>query len=315
MTAPSERQPPARRGKELPQFTPIETICHGVEVVAMLEGRRRYHVTYERGTLESPEQSNYFFDTAPEVLNNLERVMQRNLGLLLEFPEFPEETSILIPGEAQRMNQLSGKVATLAGKHIALTTHEQSTSLKGEIASCLEELGDVRNPYKVGAKQDLQAAYAATSPPGQLDAILSSALMITQRDTETLRIAQGTLGRWRIVFAKRDREVEGPIVRRYNELRRELLRLQRGNLSQEEREQAARHISGIEGLVAQLNRITWPEYWQRIQDRDVQRLSDFGAHLRAGNDAVAIRILEGAISKLWRVAEERDKRRSGEREK
>lgn len=312
MTAPSERQPPARRGEEVPQFSLIERICHGAEIVQMADGRRRYHVTYERGTFEAPQPSHYFFDSVAQVLNNHERVIQRNLGLLVQLPE---GTSLLIPGEAQRMSELSGKLTTLVGKQVALVTYDESSSLKGEIASCLSELGNVTNVYKVAAKQDLEVAYVETSAAGQLDAILSSALRITQRDTEALRIAQGTLGRWRIVFAKRDEEVERPIVRRYEDLGKELKRLNGGNLTEREREQVARHISGNEGLLTQLNRITWPEYWRRIQDRDIQRLSDFGAHVRAGNDTIAVRILEHAISKLWRVAEERVKRERGEREK
>lgn len=308
MSAQAERSP--RRRKETPKFTVVERICHGVEVV-QIGGMRRYHVTYESGRLESPEPSNYFFDTVPEVLNNHERVVQRNLGLLVQLPQ---ETSILIPGEAQKMSELSGKLTTLAGKHIALATYDQSTSLKSEIASCHEELGDVRNPYKVAAKQDLQAAYAAIAPPTQLDAILSSALMVRQRNTEALRIAQGTLGRWRIVFTKRE-DVERSILTKYRQLAVRLAALSKGELDGRVREQAARQISGSEGLLVQLNEITWPEYWQRIQDRDVQRLSDFSAHVRAGNDAAAIRILDNAISKLWRVVEDREKRERGEREK
>lgn len=148
-----ERQP--RRRKETPQFTVVERICHGVEVVQMASGLRRYHVTYESGRLEQAEPSNYFFDTISQVLNNHERVVQRNLGLLVRLPSGIE---VLIPGEAQQMSELSGRLTALSGRHTALATLEQSLSLKGEVAVCLSELGNVTNAYKVAAKQDLEVA-------------------------------------------------------------------------------------------------------------------------------------------------------------
>lgn len=320
MSAP-ERQPERtpRRRREVPEFTLIETICrgvrgHGVEVVQTTSGPRRYHVTYEKGTFEEPRLANYFFDTIAEVLDNHERVMQSKLGMLARFPSGRE---LRIAGGTQEMSSLADRIATLAGSHIALATYEESSRLKDEIAATEMELGNVRNPYKVAAKQELGIAVGTSDPALQLDALLAGGLDISHKASEDLRIAQGVLARWRLVFAKR-RTWEGIINRRYDELGEELERLRTGGLTSDAREQAARHISGPqEGVLAQLNKIEGPEYWQRIQDRDVQRLADsgFGAHIRAGNDRMAIKILEDAISKLWRVGEERTKRERGEKEK
>lgn len=307
---------PPRRREEIPQFTIIEIICrglrgHAVEVVQMANESRRYHVTHDKGTLKSPKPSHYFFDTIPQVLNNHERVIQEELGTL---HRLPSGDALFIAGDTQRMSNLAERIATLAGSHIALATYEASTTLKDQIAQVRLELGDVRNPYKVAAKQELETAFGTPNPALALDALLAGGLDIVNKNAEDLRIAQGTLGRWRIVFTKRD-DVERQIVAKYHELEARLKALQEGKLEGRSREQAARHISGREGLLAQLNRICLPEYWARIQDRDVQRLADFGPQIRSGKDEQAIKILEGAITKLWRVVEERTKRKKGERKK
>lgn len=312
MTSPHEREPQPGRTKETPQFTPIEQICHGVEIVRNLDGKRQYHVMYERGTFESPLLAHYFFATADLVLHNLERVIQQKLGMLIKLPTGDRLT---ITGDAQKMSDLSKRIANLAGWHVSLTTYDESLALKGEIDTARKQLGRVRNPYKVGASKALGVASKTASPKTQLDALLEANVHSAEKMSEDLRIAQSILDRWRKVFAKRNREVEGPIVKKYYELAKGSAQLQQGDLNANAREQAARHVSGQEGLVADLNKITWPEYWQRIQDPDVQRLREFGAHIRAGNDTVAAKILEGAIRKLWRVVEERQKRQRGEREK
>lgn len=305
-----ERQP--RRRKEVPQFAVIERICHGVEVVEMTGGQRRYHVTYEHGTLDSPAPSHYFFNTIGEVLNNHERVIQGKLGTL---HRLPSGDALSIAGEAQQMSSLAERIATLAGSHIALATYEASTTLKDQIVQVRVKLGAVRNPYKVAAKQELGAAFGTPDPKLALDALLAGSLDIVSKNAEDLRIAQGTLARWRLVFDKR-RRWEGTIGKAYDELGGLLKKMREGNLTANVREQEARHISGQpEGLLAQLGRISGPEYWVRIQDRDVQRLANFGQALRAGNDQSARGMLEASILKLWRVVEERVKRERGEREK
>lgn len=316
MPVPSEQEV-RRRGKEAPQFDVVERICSGVEVVQM--GRKRlYHVVYSRGGRGGKEQADYFFPTIGEVLNNQERVIQQNVGLALE----SSSGFITLPGEFQRMGDLSQRIAAVVARSVSPLTQSGSRHLRGELVEFINELEQVTNPDKVEARGRLVTVYERTKPASEQDVeivspeevleILRSNEGLARRMRDVLGKAQGVLTKWNLVYTKRE-DWEILILRKQTEILDELVRLRRGNLSRGDREQAARHISGEkDGTLAVLNRISGPEYLGRVHSREVQRLSQFGTLMRAGNDRRAIRILEDAAKKLARVALDREKRLKGQ---
>jgi len=59
--------------------------------------------------------------------------------------------------------------------------------------------------------------------------------------------------------------------------------------------------------------ISGPEYWQRIQTREIQRLKEVGDLLRKEKDQEASKILAEAILKLERVVKEKEAREKAEK--
>lgn len=316
MSARSEQEA-RRRGKEAPQFSVVERICHGVEVVEMTDGTRQYRVTYERGTPDSPKTVPLFFSTIPEVLNNHERVAQHEVGHALDW----SGGITIVSGELQKMGDFSQRLSPLAAYFVSPLTGRSSFDVRRKIAGFVEELKDVTNPHKVAARDQLVVVYERSRVPREdagegistenVQGILESNREIASRMEQALKIAQGVLGRWRFVYDKRE-GWEELIVKKYEEVVKELEALRSGNLTARAREQAALHISAEKGLFAQLLRINGPEYRTRMMSREIQRLAKFGDHIRAENDKTAEKILEDAASKLWRVVSDREKRLKGQ---
>lgn len=303
--------PPAEkrfRRKEIPRFNVLEPICHGVEVVQLETGETKYHVTWEK----EAGPAHVFFSTVQQVLNNHERVIERFLGTQIPLAA---DKLLHLEGEGQRMTDLSRRLTNLAGRYLMPLRSEDSGALKKEIGDIAFTIGRVTNEYKRRAQASLESALATPQRPGQVDRVLEANMAVLKRNEESLLIVQGTLARFRRVSRKRD-TWEGTIERSFRELASALLALEKEGLTEYQKEQIARQISGRGyGSWLRLNGINGPEYARRIQTPQVQNLARFGDFLRGGEERRAKRVLREAIFKLERVVQEKRTREQGEVEK
>lgn len=284
------------RRKEIPQFEVVKPICHGVEVVKMSTGERKYHVTWERET----GPAHMFLPTAQKVLDTCENVIKRYLGRRIPLNA---EKLLEISGETQKMTQIYQGLLVLAQRHLVPLTPETSEDLKNGAQELSEKLGQVTNKHKLVAKRSLQSSTTSPEKKKQEDEILRATIAILDRNRECVEIVRGTLSRFWIVSFWREQQ-EGVIIRSHQEIARALFRLEQIPLSSDEKEQIAREISGKGwGTWQRLSSLNGPEYTRRASQ--VKNLAGFGDILRKGEEKKAKRVLENALGRLERVLIER----------
>lgn len=299
--------PDKKRRKEVPQFTLIERICHGVEVVQMGTGERKYHVVWEKD--DTPTHT--FFSHLQAVLNQHERVIESNLGTQIPLAA---KKLLHIPGETQRMAELSYRLSTLGARYLVPLKAQSTLTLKREIDEVSGDLGQVRNKYSKDAKLHLKSALLAPEESHQVDEVLKANLAILDRNKKCLGIVQGTLGRFRTVSQKRE-EWEAEIEKNFYHLAQRLEELQSGPSERQKKQMINEILGKRAGILARLNGISDPDYYQRIHSRSVQNLARFGEFLGEGNEKRAKRILRQAILKLKRVISDRQERKKTNRER
>lgn len=274
---------------EKPLFTEIEPLCGGVKIVQMATGERKYMVSWMKGDL--PARS--FMGTIQAVLHQHERVIEKYLGI--EIP-LAAEGLLRIPGETQKMAELSSRLSSLAAKFLIPLRSGDSSVLKSEVEAICQKISRATNKYKQKAKTALDG-----------NKILEANLEILSRNEECLKIVQGTLRRFRTVSNQRDLW-ERTIEESFYRLAQRLKELE-GEISEKEKKQMVNEISGARaGILARLNKIAGPEYCQRVQTREVQNLAEFGNFLNTGDEPKAKKILQGALFKLERVVREKQER-------
>lgn len=297
--------------KEAPQITVIESIYRNVEVVE-IDGTRRYRVTWKAGTagVERAEAKREkpavcYFDTAEQVINQHERVLEGYLGT--EIPLAANQIS-QIPGETQKMAKISAALSSLAGQLVIPLTSDASLALKKRIPKIRNEIGAVTNVYKQKAQAELEKAALSEEERERTQAVLAANLAVLKRTAECLGIVGGTASRLRVVTQVKN-GWEETMVKTFYELAAIYNDVGKGVYDghPRKREQLARHISGGSewSLAGKLNQIPGPEYWQRIQTSDVRGLWQVGGFLREEDDEKAKKLLAAAILKLERVVKER----------
>lgn len=301
--------------KETPPVNIIERICRNVAVVE-IEKVRKYWVVWKAGTTgiegaprKKGEPAVCSFDTAKQVIHQHERVLEGYLGT--EIP-LAANRILKIPGETQKMAEISAEISSLAGQFVIPLTPAGSQALKGRAAAIKAKIGEVTNVYKQKAGAKLEQAAFSEEERERIQAVLEANLAILKRTEGCLGIVGGTASRLQRVARKRD-EWEETISKAFLEMAIIYKDLENGVYQghPRKREQLARHISGESewSLVGKLNEISGPEYWQRIQSGEVQGLWQVGKLLLKGNDERAKKLLAAAILKLERVVKEREERK------
>lgn len=287
--------------KDALSLEPIDRICNGVDVVEVKPGERKYRVTWERGK----DKVCSLFDNVRQVLNQHERVVEKYLGR--DIPLLAGQLNLRIEGEAQKMGRLAIRLSSLGGQHLTPLGIRDPAGLTKEIGAISGEIGDVTNEHKLSAKHKISSAVTSPKKDTVVDNLLQANISILERNKQALEITQGTLERFRAV-SKRREDWEGLITKCFYRMAKRLVELGE-KPDAGKRKQIGNEISGEEeGILARLNRISGPEYWQRIQSRDVQNLAGFRDLLRQGEDKKAERVLRDAILKLERVVIERKER-------
>lgn len=300
--------------KEAPQITVIERICRNVEVVE-IDGARKYRVTWKAGIAgvegakaKKGEPVVCLFDTAEQVIHQHERVLENYLGV--QIPLAVGEI-LKISGETQKMAGISTELSSLAGQFIVPFIPKASLALKEKAGEIRLKIGQVTNAYKLKAQAELERATLSEDEQKRTQAVLDANLAILERAKECLGIVGGVTSRLRIVTRVKNKW-EQTITQTFYELARIFNGLQIKNYEDpKKREQLTRHISGESewSLIGKLNAISGPEYWQRIQSREVQGLCQVGDLLREGKDERIKILLARAILKLERVVKEGEERK------
>jgi hypothetical protein len=306
--------------EEKSQANLIERICRNVEVVETM-GVRKYRVTW-RGGVEGVggrvsgkgDMVFCYFDTAQQVINQHERVLEKYLGT--EIP-LAAGKILAIPGETQKMTEISQQLSSLAAQFIIPLTPQASAQLRERVLKIKEKIGRVTNEYKQKAQVELVKTLFSKDERGTTEAMVSANLAILERTKESLGIVSGTNSRLLQVTRRRN-EWEEIISQTFYEMAQIVKNLADGVYDNHprKREQLARHISGESeySLIGKLNLISGPEYWERIQSREVQKLKEVGDLLREGKNEEAKKKLTAAILKLERVVKEKEGREKGKSE-
>lgn len=292
-----EESPRKSRKKEAPQFSVLERICSGVEVVECTGGKRKYRVVWGEKTLGVPRQC--FFTTAQRVLDQHERVVGRYLGTAIPLAV---KQVVTIPGEIQQMNKLAVDLTQLRSLYENPFARESLPYFQAEIGFLQREIGQVRNPFKLRAQRELRVAEATPQVREQAQKVLEANLAILRRTEECLGIVGGTTARFEYVSNRRDRW-EGLISAAYSDLAKAFDDLDKGKTTGFQFVAASKY-----SRFRQLQTISGPEYWRRIQSPDVKNLANFDAAVQNGDIKRAKRILQAAILKLKRVVQQRQER-------
>ncbi len=300
--------------KEVSQIRVIEEITRNVKVVE-IDGRRKYQVIWRAGTVGLEGKESFkkgepvvcYFETAQQVIHQHERVLEGYLGT--EIP-LAAGKILAIPGETQKMARISQELSSLASQFVIPFTSQSSAQLKERVLKIKEEIGRVTNEYKQKAQFKLGEVFFSQDERKASEATFLANLAILKRAEECLDIVGGTNSRLRRVVNKKA-EWEETISQIFYDVAQIVKDLESGVYAghPRKREQLARHISGQSGwsLAGKLSQISGPEYWQRIQTREVQGLWRVGELLRVGKDEEAKRVLITAILKLERVVKEKAK--------
>jgi len=306
---------PLPESKEKPSFQVIEKISRNIQVVE-IGGIRKYQVAWKAGTTgvegvapsKKGEPVMCYFDTAEQVIHQHERVLENYLGTQIPLAA---GKILEIFGETQRMARISQKLSSLVQEFAIPLKPETSDRLKEKIATIKGEVGKVANEYKQKAQKELEKAFVSQDERERTQAVLEANLAILKRTEECLGIVGGTNERLRIITRKRNKWEE-TIAKAFYEMAQIVKDFENGVYTDHPRkiEQLARHISGESewSLIGKLNLISGPEYWQRIQTKEVQRLKEVGDLLRRGKNEEALKILREAILKLERVVKEKEAR-------
>jgi len=305
-------------GKEKPSFQIIEKISRNIRVVE-IGGQRKYQVIWKRGTegvegasLEK-EGAACYFDTAQQVIHQHERVLENYLGIQIPLAA---GKILEIPGETQKMAKISQELSSLFGQFAIPLAPQASEQLKERVAKIKGEIGAASNEYKQKAQADLSRAFLSPEERERTQAVLGANLAILERTKECVGIVEGTNERLRIITRKRN-EWEETIANAFYEMAKIVKDFENGVYSGHPRkiEQLARHISGESewSLIGKLNLISGPEYWQRIQTGEIQRLKKVGDLFRKGRNEDALKILREAILKLERVVKEKEAREKAQK--
>lgn len=303
--------------KETPQVKVVEVITRNIKVVE-IDGLRKYQVVWKSGIagvegVTPPRKGEpviSYFDTAEQVIHQHERVLENYLGVQIPLAA---GKILTIPGEAQKMAKISQELSSLAGQFVIPFTPQASAQLKEKTAKIKEEIGRVTNVYKLKTQAELAKAFLSEDEQKAAEAVLSANLAILERAKESLGIVSGTNSRLRRVTNRRN-EWEQVVNSTFYEMAQIVKNLENGVYTDHprKREQLARHLSGESeySLLGKLNLISGPEYYQRIQSREVQRLGEVGDLLRKEKDERVRTILFGVILKLERVIKEKEERKS-----
>lgn len=309
---------PLPEGKERSSSQVIEKISRNIWVVE-IGGQRKYQVIWKReiegvkGISSEKEGVVCFFDTAEQVIHQHERVLENYLGTQIPLAA---GKILEIPGETQKMAKISRQLSSLTQEFVVPLRPEVSEKLKEKIVKIKGEIGQVTNEYKQKAQEELAKAFVSPNERERFKAVLEANLAILERTKECLGIVEGTTLRLRIITSVRN-QWEEQISKAFYEMAQIVKDLENGVYAERprKREQLARHISGESewSLIGKLNLISGPEYWQRIQTREIQKIKEVGNLLREKKDQEALKILREAILKLERVVKEKEAREKAEK--
>jgi len=323
----AERAVGRGENKETPEVKQIAKITQNIWVVE-INGKRQYEVKWKAGTKEVKDKDGNpaikvkgkdtvtsYFDSIEQIIHQHERVIEGYLGTEIKLGA---EKVLTIPGEAQKMEEISHDLFSLIGKYVAplALTPKSSSELKSAAIGIRKKIGVTKNEYKLKASHELEQAILSDDKTKNIQLVFDSNINILQRTEQILGLIEGTTNRLQTCNYHRD-QWESTISEIFINLAGVLNSLRSGGYSTAgERETLARRISGKDKstVIGRLNEISGPEYWQRIQSPEVKRIAKLGELFRAGNIEGTERILEEAIVKLERVVKDKQDRDLANRE-
>lgn len=286
------------------EYTEVARICEGIWIVEFTMNnvaKRLYQVVWGEQSLAIPRVC--YFETAQEVLNQHQRVIERILGT--EIP-LTAVQMLTIPGEMQRMGQFSERMVNLSRRFTNPLAQRSRAYFQKETELLQKELGPVTNRYKRVTKKHLAQAQAVGDNITEVQEVTDANLAILERMKECLGIARGTTVRYEKMLNQRN-SWEDTIAAVFENLGRALEQVRQGKTE---------NLSFVAGSrysqFAQLARIPGPEYWARIKSLEVQKLGVFPDLIKEGKTEEAKRVLQGVILKLERVVANRKERKATE---
>lgn len=291
----------------------IEEICRNVRIVE-IDGNREYEITWGAGPadvtragLRRGKPAVCHFDNIGDVIRQHRHVLEGYLGITIGLIDGRQ---LQISGETQRMSQISAEISSLTQQVLVPLTPDGAATLEREAVRIMSSIGVVSNAYKQRAQERLGRMLSVEGTSEKAEVVLEANLAILKRTQESLDIVKGTANRLETIVRRRN-QWEDTITKTFYGMAEIAKDLEGGKYKEfKAREQLARHISGESefSLVGRLNGIAGPEYWRRIQSREVQAVRKIGDGLRENKDEEAKRLLTGAIFVLEKVVQDKQER-------
>lgn len=298
-----------------PEF--VETIGTRKRVGILADGT--WMVGWQRPPANSNTEGEIAWHHHPDVwavLRQNTRVIDKFLGVPISKSEVDEGVQdpnlgaslpdlLLIAGE----NEQARGLAQQAERIIAYSNHGAVTSerMKRELADIARRIENVRNPYKVEAKNRIASAISAEDKPNIQKETLAASDALLRRAQEGTSITRSLFDRG-IALLEWVKLQEIAILRLKSVLGQALTDISSGKINSQRWEYFTRDLSGDHSLLGDIENIRGRPYSELAKRRELVRLRGAREAVVSGNTERVRGIFEQAYIPLLQVSEEKHAR-------